>query len=114
MRFILPALLFFALLFNKPAQPVSIKVDHTVMFAGGDLVVTCSVPRHEDNRKVEALLLPDYTSSEHQLDGSDRDFVTHRFLFKRVPAEVTSAACQLTDKYNNHAHAIQALEVQQP
>lgn len=114
MRFILSALLFVALLFAKPAKAVDIRVNKTVLFAGSDIIITCVVPRHEDNRKIEALLLPDYTSSEHQLDGSDRDAITHNFPFKRVPVDVTSAACQLTDKYDNHAHAIQPLQVEQP
>ena len=104
------ALLFIA----APVKPISIRVDKTVLYQGQDVTVTCIVPRHEDNRKVEALLMPDYTSSEKQLNGDSLDAITNTFTFKRVPADVTSAACQLTDKYSNHAHAIQTLQVIAP
>lgn len=114
MQFILSALLFILAFVAKPVKPVSIQVDKTVLYAGQDLTVKCIVPRHEDNRKIEALLLPDYTSSAKQLNGDSQDFIYNIFLFKRVPVEVTSAACQLTDKYDNHAHAIQPLQVFQP
>lgn len=107
---VLLALLFIA----SPVKPISIRVDKTVLYAGQDIVITCVVPRHEDNRKVEALLLPDYTSSAKQLNGDSQDAITNTFIFKRVPTEVTSAACQLTDKFEKHAHAIQTLQVIQP
>lgn len=108
MRTLILAFLFLATVAEKP---ISIRVDKTVFYAGQDITITCVVPRHADNRKVEALLLPEFSSSEHQLNGDAQDAITHRFLFKRVPADVTSAACQLTDKYSKHAHAIQPLQV---
>lgn len=107
---VLLAFLFIA----SPVKPISIRVDKTVLYAGQDITVTCVVPRHEDNRKVEALLLPDYTKSEKQLNGDSLDAITNTFTFKRVPSDVTSAACQLTDKYDKHAHAIQTLQVIAP
>jgi hypothetical protein len=110
MKYLLLALLFIA----PPVRPISIAVDKTVLYQGQDILVTCIVPRHEDNRKVEALLLPDYSSSEKQLNGDAQDPIRTPFLFKRVPAEVTTAACQLTDKYGKHANVIQPLQVIAP
>lgn len=107
MRYLLLALLFIA----PPVKPISIQVDKTVLYAGQDITVTCIVPRHADNRKVEALLLPDYTSSEKQLNGDSQDLIYNRFTFKRVPLGVTSAGCQLTDKYQKYANAIQPIQV---
>jgi hypothetical protein len=107
--------LLFALVFiAPPVKPITIRVDKTVFFAGQDLTVTCLVPRHEDNRKVEALLLPDYTSSEKQLNGDSQDPIYNTFMFKQMPSEVTSAACQLTDKYAHHVHVTQTLQVIAP
>lgn len=110
MRYILLAFLFIA----PPVKPITIRVDKTVLYAGQDITVTCVVPRHEDNRKVEALLLPDFTSSEKQLNGNALDAITNTFVFKRVPSEVTTAACQLTDKFDKHANAVQQLQVIAP
>jgi hypothetical protein len=109
MRYLLLALLFIA----PPVKPITIRVDKTVLYAGQDITVTCVVPRHEDNRKVEALLL-DFTSSEKQLNGDSQDAITNVFTFKKVPADVYQAACQLTDKYGKHANAVQTLQVIAP
>lgn len=104
--------LFFALaaLFPRGEGAVSIRTDKRVLFAGQDVTVTCKVPRDEANRKIEAYLLPNFSSSSRQLDGED-SAITHRFYFQHVPPDVTSAACQLTDKYDDHRHAIQPLQV---
>lgn len=107
---ILVALLFIA----PPVKPISISVDKTVLYQGQDVIVTCIVPRHEDNRKVEALLMPDFSTSEKQLNGDAQDPIRTAFTFKRVPSDVTQAACQLTDKYGKHANAVQTLQVIAP
>jgi hypothetical protein len=109
MRYLLLTLLFIA----PPVSPISIRVDKLVFYAGQDIVVTCVVPRHEDNRKVEAIL-PEFTGSEKQLNGDSQDRIYNTFVFKRVPSDVTSAVCQLTDKYNHHARASQTLQVIAP
>ncbi len=110
MKYIFLALLFIA----PPVRPISIRVDKTVLYAGQSITITCVVPRHEDNRKVEALLLPDFSSSEKQLNGDSQDAITNTFVFKHVPSDVTQAACQLTDKYGQHANAVQTLQVIAP
>ncbi len=89
---------------------VSIRTDRRVLFAGQDVTIICKVPRNEANRRIEALLLPDYSSSERQIDGEDAA-ITHRFTFSHVPPHVTTAACVLTDKYNNHRQATLSLQI---
>lgn len=105
MRTVLVALL----LSFAATQRIIIKVSRTVLFVGDSIEVVCSVPRHEDNRKVEAVL-EGYTSSEHQLNGEDAA-VTHRFSFKKVPCDVSAAVCRLTDKYNNQITTLQQLQI---
>jgi hypothetical protein len=101
--------LFILLFLTAAPKPVTIKVSRTVLYPGDSLVVTCSVPRHEDNRKIEGILV-DYTSSEHQLNGAD-SAITHRFEFKKVPEDTDTAACRLTDKYGRQAVDRQTLQV---
>lgn len=105
MRTLLLALLFL----SSALKPITIKVNRTVLYPGDTLVVTCSVPRHEDNRKVEGVLA-DYTSSEHQLDG-EASAITHRFEFKKIPPDVEIAGCRLTDKYGRQSTALQQIQV---
>lgn len=95
--------------------PVSIRVSATTFFANSDLVVTCKVPRQEDNRLLVALIAMEgdleYTSSQHELDG-DRAMITHRFEFKQIPCGTTAAACILTDKYQrSFPPAVQRLNI---
>jgi len=108
MRVILAALLFLA----AAAKPVTIKVSRTVLYPGDSLTVTCVVPRHEDNRKIEGIIA-DYTSSEHQLNGEDAA-VTHRFEFKKIPPDAEVAGCRLTDKYGRQTTDIQTIQVVVP
>lgn len=105
MKTILLALLLLA----ADTKAVSIHLSSNVMFAGSDLVVTCTVPRHEKNRTIEAALLP-YSVSSRQLNGADAP-ITHRFTFLHVPEDVTEARCVLTDAYGAHYTATQALQV---
>ena len=80
----------------KPS--VSIRVSPQTFLIGSinrkhPMVVTCTVPRHEANRRVIAHL-GDFTQSERQIDGLD-SFVTFRFEFTQVPCDVAVAACEL-------------------
>ena len=88
---------------------VSIKVDRATFFAGGNLMVTCTVPRHPDNRKVAAVVV-NYTSSERELNGEESP-VTHRFEFKKIPCGVPEARCILQDKFGGTAVIAQTLEI---
>jgi len=98
-----------ALLLMLAVNRVSIKVDHTAFFAGADIVVTCTVPRHPDNRKVAAVLVG-FTSSEHQLDG-EASPITHRFPFKKVSCDAVEARCVLLDKFGGTAIMNQQLQI---
>lgn len=63
--------------------------------------ITCSVPRHPDNRKL-TIGIPDYQSSERQLDGEDA-LITHTLTLKRPPCDVPSVAfCDLEDNLGKH------------
>jgi len=99
-----------ALLVMLAVNRVSIKVDRTVLFAGNGITITCTVPRHPDNRMVAAVLVG-YTSSEHQLDG-EASPITHRFPFKSVSCDTIEARCELHDKFGGTAIQNQSLEIQ--
>lgn len=99
-----------ALLLMLAVNRASVKVSTTVPFAGSDITVTCTVPRHPDNRKVAAVLVG-YTSSERQLDGEESP-ITHRFEFKKLPCDTVEARCVLLDKFGGTAIQHQPLEIQ--
>ena len=112
LRMLTSYLLLLTPLLVKPPARISIHVDKTVMYAGSDIVVTCVVPRHPDNRTLDVFLVPDIARSERQLNGDDETtLVTNRFEFKRIPADVQGAVCRLIDKYARYADAVQSLQV---
>lgn len=79
------------------------------MFAGDGVTVICTVPRHEANRRVQAVLA-NYTSSERQLEGENSP-VTFRFEFRHVPCDTDGAACILTDNLGGQASATTPMDV---
>lgn len=99
-----------ALLMMLAVNRVSIKVSKTVLFAGTDLTVTCTVPRHPDNRKVAAVLVG-YTSDQRDLNGEEAP-VTHRFEFKKVSCDTIEARCVLVDKFGGTAVQNQSLQIE--
>lgn len=107
-------ILLFLALASKLA-PVTIRVEPAVVYVDQSLTVVCRVPRDAGNRKIVARLMPDSSGvSERQLDGTDKDLVTHRFDFKHISADVTSAQCSLINQYGEHADAVAAVLVIQP
>src|SRR5438876_1020683 len=93
------------MLAGATVAPVSIRLSKNILYAGTDLTIVCSVPRHEDNREIAAVV-PSYTSSSRQLEGEFAS-ITNRFTFKHIPCGVVQAACVLTDNHNRSATAVQ-------
>jgi hypothetical protein len=75
---------------------VSIKVRPAAVMTGGSLVVTCSVPRHSENRKL-TVGLNDYVESQMPLEGEGAR-VTHEIPYDHVPCLVKVAYCVVEDQ----------------
>jgi hypothetical protein len=65
-----------------------------VIFAGGSIWLTCTVPHDVRNRRL-SYGIEDYTQSERMLDG-DRAAITWRVLIDHLPPEATTAFCRVT------------------
>lgn len=66
-----------------------------VLQAGGAVRITCTVPKHEDNRWL-TIGISGYRTSTFQLDG-DSAAITHTFLVQKVPCETPIAICVVED-----------------
>ena len=98
-------LLTLLLLLASSEARVSVKVSPQTFYAGATVTVTCTVPRHADNRKVTAIV-DGYTLSERQLDGEQAPKMI-RFEFKKVPCDAVGVSCVLEDIYHS-AHKASA------
>lgn len=97
------------LLAATSAEPVTIKTSPQSFFAGATITVTCTVPRHADNRGIDAVVTG-YTSSHRDINGEDAP-VTYRFEFKHVPCDAVEAVCALADNHQRVAIAKMPLNV---
>ncbi len=106
-------LLALLLLLSAPSR-VSIAVLPTIVPAGGTVRVTCTVPRHPDNRWLEIGVYYEggvvYQSSLRQLDG-DTAPITHTMLVDHMPCEAVVASCYLIPAVGPQARAVRAVEV---
>lgn len=74
---------------------VSITVVPAALLVNGTVRITCTVPRHPDNRWL-TIAVPGYVSSTRQLDG-DAEKVTHVMYVDHVPCEATEVVCEVVD-----------------
>lgn len=91
-----------------PAR-VSIAVLPSVLMPGDAIRVTCTVPKHPDNRRL-LIALPGYSSSDRPIDGSDAA-ITHRMIFQHVPCDVELAACVVVDNLGKEYPATTQIRV---
>lgn len=96
-------LLAFLLASAAPSPRISIRVGPQVLQAGQGVTVTCTVPRHVENRRITAMLA-NYTSSERQIEGENAP-VTFRFTFNHIPCDVDAAVCVLQDNLGGQTAA---------
>lgn len=92
----------------SPAR-VSISVVPTAGMANGTVRVTCSVPRHPDNRWL-TIAAPPYTSSTRQLDGETAP-ITHTLYVDHLPCEVEEMQCIVEDALGRTFRAVQPIIV---
>ncbi len=106
-------LLALLLLLSTPTR-VSIAVVPAAIPAGGTLRVTCTVPRHPDNRWLEIGVYYEggvvYQSSLRQLDGESAP-VTHTMYVTHMPCEAVVASCYLIPAVGPQARVVRAVEV---
>lgn len=88
------AILVVLAVLSTPAR-VSIAVQPTVVLQNGTIRITCTVPRHPDNRWL-TIAVPGYTSSTRQLDGADEK-ITHTMYVQHIPCDIEGAICEVTD-----------------
>ena len=100
------------LLFTPPR--VSIAVTPTVLSVGAILRVTCTVPRHPDNRWIEIGVYYEggvvYQSSLRQLDG-ETALVTHVMTVTHMPCDATVAQCYVVPAVGPTYRAVRAVVV---
>lgn len=83
---------------NAGPQPrVTIRVLPSVLFAGHSIRVTCTVPRHPDNRLLD-LGVTFYRGTTIQLDGAAAR-VTYEIIYDKVPCDSGPAYCQVTESH---------------
>lgn len=75
------------------ADSLKIKVLGMVTQAGGDVRITCHVPRDPDNRGLE-VGIENYRSSFFDMEGADAP-ITYEVWVKRMPCEAGAAYCFL-------------------
>lgn len=94
MQVLLMSLAQIALIYALASEaPVRAAVQPPLLMKGGAVRVTCTVPRHPDNRRLD-VMLPGYTESSRTLDGEDSR-VTWEFVFTHIPCEVETAVCRV-------------------
>ena len=106
-------LLALVLLLSTPPR-VSIAVVPTVFPVGGTLRLTCTVPRHPDNRWLVLGVYYEgsvvYQASERQLDGELAP-VTHVMYVDHIPCDATVAQCYLLPSVGPQFRATQSVVV---
>lgn len=75
------------------ADSLKIKVLGLITQAGGDIRITCHVPRDPDNRGLE-VGVEGYRSSFFDMEGADAP-ITFEVWVKRMPCGASSAYCFL-------------------
>lgn len=88
---------------------VSISVTPKVVLANGTIRITCTVPRHPDNRWL-SIIVPDVTSSNRQLDG-EAEKITHVMTVPHIPCGVLVVACDVEDNLERHFTAVTQVTV---
>ncbi len=93
---------------------MSIAVTPALVPAGGTVRVTCTVPRHPDNRWLEIGVYYGggvvYQSSLRQLDGEAAP-ITHMMTVDHMPCETVVALCYLIPAVGRQYRAVRAVEV---
>lgn len=79
---------------------VTMSITPRVMQPGSAMRITCSVPRHPENRWL-TIAVPEYVSSTRQLDGEDEK-ITHTFYVDHMPCGVNVAVCDVVDNLGKH------------
>lgn len=75
-------------------EPVSIRLSAPFVGPGGEIRVTCRVPRNEHNRKL-TLGVENEQQSDRQLDG-EAATITHEMWVKHLTCDAGAAFCELT------------------
>jgi hypothetical protein len=75
-------------------EPVSLRLSAPFVTPGGEIRVTCKVPRNEHNRKL-SLGVENEQTSDRQLDG-EAATITHEMWVKHLTCDAGSAFCELT------------------
>lgn len=88
------ALLILLLTLTAPGR-VYIATMPLVMQVGDSVRITCTVPKHPDNRWLK-IGMDNYRTSTVQLDG-DTAAITHVFLVSHVPCDTPIAVCVVED-----------------
>lgn len=87
------------LLLLEPSR-VHTTITPTAVPVGGSIRITCSVPRHPDNRWLHVGAFYDdgapYRDATDQLDGESAR-VTHTMLVEHVPCDVGMVMCAVED-----------------
>lgn len=96
------------LLSAAPAR-VSIAVLPTAAMVNGTVRITCTVPRHPDNRWL-TIGIPGYRTSGGDLDGASAP-VTHTMYVEHVPCEAEEVVCEVTDALGKVYRAARPLVV---
>lgn len=107
------AFLIFSLLLAAPDR-VSISVTPQAVPVNGTIRLTCTVPRHPDNRVLVMGVYYDgsvvYRASERQLDGESAP-ITHTMYVDHLPCDAVVAQCYLLPAIGRQYRAVQALTI---
>jgi hypothetical protein len=99
---------FLALVLSLTASGrVYIATMPSVMQAGDNVRLTCTVPKHPDNRWL-TIGISGYRTSTFQLDGEDAA-ITHTFIVQHVSCDTPIAVCQVKDNLGKTYEATREL-----
>ena len=88
---------------------IEVEAEMIKVLVNGAIRITCTVPRHPDNRWL-SIGVPGMSSSTRQLDGESAA-ITHTMTVTHLECGVTEVVCDVEDNLERHYQAQTSITV---